>query len=111
MDPRRIDKSRLPSRYVTEGVARAPRRSHLYAMELINEQIHRPPVGVAACWNEAASCDVLPRRLAQAVKTGVAAAAGTSGHLWKYAQGVGPAASGAVTHPGGAHELESYADL
>ena len=35
----------------------------------------------------------------------------TSGYLWKYAQGVGPAVSGAVTHPGGAHELKSYADL
>lgn len=111
MDVRRIDKSRLPSRYVTEGVARAPHRSHLYAMELTHEQIHRPLVGVAACWNEAASCNVLLMRQAQAVKKGGAAAAATSGHLWKYAQGAGPAASGAVTHPGRAHELESHADL
>ena len=35
----------------------------------------------------------------------------TSGYLWKYAQGVGSALNGAVTHPGGAHEIESYADL
>ncbi len=33
-----------------------------------------------------------------------------SGALWKYAQGVGPARDGAVTHPGGAAETESYAD-
>jgi dihydroxy-acid dehydratase len=33
-----------------------------------------------------------------------------SGYLWKYAQQVGPAVSGAVTHPGGAAEKECYAD-
>jgi len=35
----------------------------------------------------------------------------TSGHLWKYAQQVGPARRGAVTHPGGAVEKECYADI
>ncbi|MDB5549664.1 MAG: ilvD, partial [Tardiphaga sp.] len=35
----------------------------------------------------------------------------TSGALWKYAQQVGPAVDGAVTHPGGAHEKHSYADI
>jgi dihydroxy-acid dehydratase len=35
----------------------------------------------------------------------------TSGYLWKYAQGVGPALYGAVTHPGGAKETQSYADV
>jgi dihydroxy-acid dehydratase len=35
----------------------------------------------------------------------------TSGALWKYAQQVGPAVNGAVTHPGGAHEKQSYADI
>jgi dihydroxy-acid dehydratase len=34
-----------------------------------------------------------------------------SGAIWKYAQGVGPARNGAVTHPGGAVEVVSYADL
>ena len=33
-----------------------------------------------------------------------------SGYLWKYAQQVGPAVNGAVTHPGGAGEKECYAD-
>ncbi len=34
-----------------------------------------------------------------------------SGALWKYAQGVGSAEKGAVTHPGGASETHSYADI
>jgi dihydroxy-acid dehydratase len=34
-----------------------------------------------------------------------------SGTLWKYAQGVGPAYKGAVTHPGGAKEKKQYADI
>ena len=33
-----------------------------------------------------------------------------SGYLWKYAQQVGPAINGAVTHPGGAAEKACYAD-
>jgi dihydroxy-acid dehydratase len=33
-----------------------------------------------------------------------------SGYLWKYAQQVGAAVQGAVTHPGGAAEKECYAD-
>jgi dihydroxy-acid dehydratase len=35
----------------------------------------------------------------------------TSGYLWKYAQQVGPALNGAVTHPGGAAEKSCYADV
>src|SRR5467141_3185549 len=35
----------------------------------------------------------------------------TSGALWKYAQQVGPAVDGAVTHPGGEHEKQCYADI
>jgi dihydroxy-acid dehydratase len=34
-----------------------------------------------------------------------------SGYLWKYAQTVGPARDGAVTHPGGAAEKHTYADI
>jgi len=34
-----------------------------------------------------------------------------SGVLWKYAQQVGPAVKGAVTHPGGAAEKVCYADI
>jgi dihydroxy-acid dehydratase len=35
----------------------------------------------------------------------------TSGYLWKYAQQVGAAREGAVTHPGGAVEKTCYADI
>ena len=35
----------------------------------------------------------------------------TSGTLWKYAQTVGPAFEGAVTHPGAAKEKKCYADV
>ena len=34
----------------------------------------------------------------------------TSGALWTFAQQIGPA-DGAVTHPGGAHEKQCYADI
>ena len=34
-----------------------------------------------------------------------------SGYIWKYAQQVGPALNGAVTHPGGAAEKTCYADI
>jgi dihydroxy-acid dehydratase len=34
-----------------------------------------------------------------------------SGYIWKYAQQVGPARQGAVTHPGGAVEKSCYADI
>jgi dihydroxy-acid dehydratase len=35
----------------------------------------------------------------------------TSGTLWKYAQTVGPAHKGAVTHPGALNEKKCYADI
>src|SRR5665213_2102705 len=51
------DKSRLPSRHVTEGPARAPHRSYYYAMGLGSREIAQPFVGVASCWNQAAPCN------------------------------------------------------
>jgi dihydroxy-acid dehydratase len=73
----RIDKARLPSRYVTEGPERAPHRSYYYAMGMTEEEIHQPLVGVATCWNEAAPCNIALNRQAQAVKMGVKEAHGT----------------------------------
>ena len=73
----RFDKSKLPSRHVTEGPERAPHRSYLYAMGLTTEQIHQPLVGVATAWNEAAPCNISLMRQAQAVKKGVASKHGT----------------------------------
>ena len=77
MDAKIFDKSRLPSRHVTQGPERAPHRSFLYAMGVTQEQINQPLVGVASCWNEAAPCNISLMRQAQAVKKGVAAAKGT----------------------------------
>jgi dihydroxy-acid dehydratase len=77
MDSNYVDKSRLPSRHVTEGPERAPHRSYLYAMGLTSEQIHQPLVGVATAWNEAAPCNISLQRQAQSVKKGVAANHGT----------------------------------
>jgi dihydroxy-acid dehydratase len=77
MDAKVISKAKLPSRYVTEGPARAPHRSYLYAMGLSAAEIAQPLVGVASCWNEAAPCNISLMRQAQAVKQGVAAAKGT----------------------------------
>src|SRR3978361_924232 len=77
MDARLIDKSKLPSRHVTEGPSRAPHRSYLYAMGLTKQQIHQPLVGVATCWNEAAPCNISLMRQAQGVKRRAAAAGGT----------------------------------
>ncbi len=73
----KFDKSKLPSRHVTEGPARAPHRSYYYAMNMTEEEIHQPLVGVATCWNEAAPCNISLNRQAQAVKVGVAEAQGT----------------------------------
>ncbi|SES70915.1 dihydroxy-acid dehydratase [Paracoccus homiensis] len=67
----RFDKSRLPSRHVTEGPARAPHRSYFYAMGITEQEIHAPWVGVATCWNEAAPCNIALNRQAQSVKQGV----------------------------------------
>ena len=74
---RRFDKSKLPSRHVTEGPARAPHRSYYYAMGLDEDDIHQPLIGVGTCWNEAAPCNIALNRQAQAVKLGVKAASGT----------------------------------
>ena len=60
----RFDKSKLPSRHVTEGPARAPHRSYYYAMGMTDEEIHQPLVGVATCWNEAAPCNIALSRQA-----------------------------------------------
>ena len=73
----RADKSKLPSRHVTEGPARAPHRSYYYAMDLTEDDIAQPFVGVATCWNEAAPCNIALNWQAQSVKAGVRAANGT----------------------------------
>jgi dihydroxy-acid dehydratase len=77
MDAKTFDKSKLPSRHVTEGPSRAPHRSYYYAMGLTGEDICRPFVGVASCWNEAAPCNIALMRQAQSAKVGVRNGGGT----------------------------------
>ena len=64
-----FDKSKLPSRHVSVGPARAPHRSYYYAMGMTAEEIAQPFIGVATCWNEAAPCNISLNRQAQSVKT------------------------------------------
>ena len=73
----KFDKSKLPSRHVTEGPSRAPHRSYFYAMGISEDEIAQPFIGVATCWNEAAPCNIALNRQAQAVKMGVKSASGT----------------------------------
>lgn len=77
MTDKKWDKTKLVSRYVTEGAKSAPHRSYYYAMGMTEEEIHQPLVGVATCWNEAAPCNIALSRQAQAVKKGVKAAHGS----------------------------------
>ncbi len=71
MDVKTFDKSKLPSRHVTEGFERAPARSYYYAMGMTEEEIHQPLVGVVTTWNEAAPCNIALARQAQSAKLGV----------------------------------------
>ncbi|MCH9779717.1 MAG: dihydroxy-acid dehydratase [Alphaproteobacteria bacterium] len=72
-----VDKSRLPSRYVSVGPKSAPHRSYYYAMGMTEQEIAQPFIGVATCWNEAAPCNISLMRQAIAVKQGVHNAKGT----------------------------------
>ena len=67
----KIDKSKLPSRHTTVGAERAPHRSFYYAMNLTEEDVAKPFVGVVSTWNEAAPCNIALMRQAQSVKKGV----------------------------------------
>jgi dihydroxy-acid dehydratase len=58
------------------------------------------------------TCDVGEDELARRRKSWKPRPHGyNSGALWKYAQQVGPAVAGAVTHPGGSEEGVCYADM
>ncbi|MBL8907711.1 MAG: dihydroxy-acid dehydratase [Rhizobiales bacterium] len=58
------------------------------------------------------SCEVSEAELAKRAKSWKPRDHGYgAGALWKYAQQVGPAVKGAVTHPGGAREGVCYADI
>ncbi len=73
---RKWDKSKLVSRHVSIGPDKAPHRSYYFAMGLTEEDVAKPFVGVATCWNEAAPCNIALSRQAQVVKKGVNEAGG-----------------------------------
>ena len=103
MDARTTSKTKLPSRHVTEGPERAPHRSYLFDVAEVFKRTpcvaDLKPGGryVAKDLFEVGGVPLLMKTLLD--------------HLWKYAQQVGPALAGAVTHPGGAAEKECYADI
>jgi dihydroxy-acid dehydratase len=73
----RFDKSKLPSRHITEGPKSAAHRAFFYAMGVSREAMSRPIIGVATTWNETAPCNITLRRQALAAKAGVDEAGGT----------------------------------
>ncbi|MGR4001029.1 MAG: dihydroxy-acid dehydratase [Alphaproteobacteria bacterium] len=72
-----FDKSKLPSRHVSVGPEKAPHRSYYYAMGLSKDDINKPLIGVATCWNESAPCNISLGEQAQYVKNGVKNNGGT----------------------------------
>lgn len=79
-----FNKSKLPSRYITQVHGCEGRRTMLYPMQsslypdgLSDEDIDRPLVGVVSAWNEAAPCNIALQRQAQPAKRGVKDAGGT----------------------------------
>ena len=73
----RFDKTRLPSRYVTEGPEKAPMRAMMLGTGLAPEDLDKPLVGIATTWSESSPCNMPLHDQAQFVKTGVREAGGT----------------------------------
>ncbi len=73
-----FDKSKLPSRYVTNSHGCEARKTMLYNIStdlypqgLNEEDLQKPIVGVVTAWNEAAPCNIALQRQAQPAKKGV----------------------------------------
>jgi len=80
----KFDKSKLPSRYVTNSHGCEGRKTMLYNIKtdlypqgLTDEDLSAPFVGVVSAWNEAAPCNIALQRQAQPAKKGVKDAGGT----------------------------------
>ncbi len=78
------DKSKLPSRYVTNSHGCEARKTMMYNIKtdlypdgLTEEDLQKPIVGVVSAWNEAAPCNIALQRQAQPAKKGVKDANGT----------------------------------
>jgi len=50
----KFEKSKVPSRHITEGPKSAPHRAFFYAMGVWRETTNQPIIGVATTWNETA---------------------------------------------------------
>ncbi len=72
----RFDKSKLPSRHVSVGPAKAPHRSYYYAMGLTEDEIARPFVGVVSAGNDSAPCNTTLDHQADVARAGVEAGGG-----------------------------------
>ena len=77
MKKRKFDHSKLPSRHVRLGSQKAPHRSYYYAMGLDEDDIDKPFIGVATCWNESAPCNISLMRQSKSVKKGIIKEGGT----------------------------------
>jgi dihydroxy-acid dehydratase len=74
----KFDKSKLPSRYVTNSHGCEGRKTMLYNIKtdlypegLTEDDLQKPFVGVVSAWNEAAPCNIALQRQAQPAKKGV----------------------------------------
>ncbi len=79
-----FDKSKLPSRYVTNSHGCEGRKTMLYNIKtdlypegLSEDDLQKPFVGVVSAWNEAAPCNIALQRQAQPAKKGVKDAGAT----------------------------------
>ncbi len=77
MKKRKFYHSKLPSRHVRLGSQKAPHRSYYYAMGLDEDDIDKPFIGVATCWNESAPCNISLMRQSKSVKKGIIKEGGT----------------------------------
>ncbi len=80
----KFDKSKLPSRYVTNSHGCEARKTMLYNIKtdlypagLEEDDLQKPFVGVVTAWNEAAPCNIALQRQAQPAKKGVKDSGGT----------------------------------
>jgi dihydroxy-acid dehydratase len=80
----KFDKSKLPSRYVTNSHGCEARKTMLYNIKtdlypqgLEESDLQKPFVGVVTAWNEAAPCNIALQRQAQPAKEGVKEGGGT----------------------------------
>ncbi len=72
-----MDKKKLHSANVTQGVEKAPARSLFYAMGYTKEELDRPLVGVVSAHSEVVPGHVHLDKVAEAVKAGIRMAGGT----------------------------------